>query len=157
MSIDYTQYGLAIEGLVRHHSIDPLEYNAQVDDALPLETVLKPDAKLHALLSHIDRTKVKVWLFTNAYVNHARKVVKLLGLGELDADGKGELFEGLTYCDYGAATEVVEGTEGDIRGFVCKPHRRMFEKAMAEAGVEEMERCFFVGKFRVLVHRCTPF
>ena len=27
----YTQYGLAIEGLVRHHQIDPLDYNAKVD------------------------------------------------------------------------------------------------------------------------------
>jgi pyrimidine and pyridine-specific 5'-nucleotidase len=31
----YRTYGLAIEGLVRHHKIDPLEYNRQVDDALP--------------------------------------------------------------------------------------------------------------------------
>ncbi len=31
----YQNYGLAIEGLVRHHQIDPLEYNAKVDDALP--------------------------------------------------------------------------------------------------------------------------
>jgi len=80
-------------------------------------------------------------------VNHARKVVRLLGLGELDADGSGDLFEGLTYCDYGAATEVVEGTQGEIRGFVCKPHRKMFEKAMAEARIEDAEKCFFVGEW----------
>lgn len=72
--------------------------------------------------------------------------MRLLGLGELDAEGKGELFEGLTYCDYGAATEVVEEGKGEIRGFVCKPHRRMFEKAMVEAGVVEPQRCFFVGE-----------
>lgn len=27
----YRNYGLAIEGLVRHHEIDPLEYNSKVD------------------------------------------------------------------------------------------------------------------------------
>jgi hypothetical protein len=35
----YKNYGLAIEGIVRHHRIDPLEYNRQVDDALPLESI----------------------------------------------------------------------------------------------------------------------
>lgn len=89
--------------------------------------------------------------------------MRLLGLGELDADGKGELFEGLTYCDYGAATEVVEGTDGkgekEIRGFVCKPYRRMFEKAMVEAGLGlgegVAERCFFVGEFELCILQLT--
>ncbi|KAI9757234.1 MAG: mitochondrial membrane protein [Chaenotheca gracillima] len=121
----YKQYGLAIEGLVRHHAIEPLEYNAQVDDALPLEDVIKPDPQLRQLLLDMDRSRVKPWLFTNAYVNHARRVVKLLGVEDL--------FEGVTYCDYGA------------REFICKPHRGMFEKAMREAGAREGE-CSFVGE-----------
>lgn len=110
----YQQYGLAIEGLVRHHKIDPLSYNAQVDDALPLEDVLAPNPALRALLLDIDRSKVKLWLFTNAYVNHGRRVVRLLGIEDL--------FEGITYCDY--AQERI----------LCKPHTEMYEKARREAG-----------------------
>lgn len=120
----FQSYGLAIEGLVRHHKVDALEYNAKVDDALPLEGIIKPNPDLRRMLEAIDRTKVKPWLFTNAYVNHGRRVVKLLGIEDL--------FESITYCDYGADT------------LLCKPARAMFEKAMREAGVERVEDCYFV-------------
>lgn len=89
----YKTYGLAIEGLVRHHKIDPLEYNAKVDDALPMDQILGPDLKLRKLLEDIDKSKVKLWLFTNAYVNHGKRVVRLLGIDDM--------FDGITYCDYG--------------------------------------------------------
>ncbi|OLN86166.1 Uncharacterized protein C24B11.05-like protein 1 [Colletotrichum chlorophyti] len=120
----YTAYGLAIEGLVRHHQIDPLDYNAKVDDALPLEDILKPDAELRELLEDIDRSKVTLWLFTNAYVNHGKRVVRLLGIDDL--------FEGLTYCDYAQFP------------FVCKPSKEMFQKAMREADIDRAEDCYFV-------------
>lgn len=122
----YKNYGLAIEGLVRHHKIDPLEYNAQVDDALPLESIIFPDPRLRKLLEDMDKSKVKLWLFTNAYVNHGNRVVKLLGVEDM--------FEGLTYCDYAAER------------ILCKPHDNMFAKAMKEAGIADYEKCFFVGK-----------
>src|ERR1700710_496847 len=72
----YKTYGLAIEGLVRHHKIDPLEYNRQVDDAIPLETILSPDPDLRKLLVDMNKSKVKLWLFTNAYVTHGKRVVR---------------------------------------------------------------------------------
>lgn len=121
----FTNYGLAIEGLVRHHQIDPMDYNAKVDDALPLEDVIKPNPELRKMLEDIDKSKVKLWLFTNAYKTHGRRVVKLLGIEDL--------FEGLTYCNY-----------ADVP-FVCKPQPDMYKKAMREAGVEKPEDCFFVG------------
>ncbi|KAI1189952.1 Haloacid dehalogenase-like hydrolase-domain-containing protein [Nemania serpens] len=120
----YKNYGLAIEGLVRYHQIDPLEYNSQVDDALPLEGVIKPNPQLRKMLEDIDKSKVKLWLLTNAYVNHARRVIKLLEIEDL--------FEGLTYCNY---SEVP---------FLCKPQPAMYAKAMREAGVERPEDCYFV-------------
>lgn len=123
----YKDYGLAIEGLVRHHKIDPLEYNAKVDDALPLDDIIKPDLKLRKLLEDVDRSKVKLWLFTNAYINHGRRVVKLLGIEDL--------FEGITYCDYGAAS------------LLCKPSPEMYAKAMREAGVTDPKECYFVGRW----------
>ncbi|KAG5932131.1 hypothetical protein E4U60_005465 [Claviceps pazoutovae] len=120
----YTNYGLAIEGLVRHHQIDPLAYNAEVDDALPLQDIIKSDAELRRLLQDIDRSKVKVWLFTNAYVTHAKRVVRLLGVEDM--------FDGLTFCDYSS------------RPLICKPDPKMYQKAMQEAGVSDVKDCFFV-------------
>src|SRR5215469_8317025 len=122
----YTQYGLAIEGLVRHHTVDPLDFNAKVDDALPLENILRPDPKLRELLEDINRNKVKLWLLTNAYINHGRRVVKLLEVEDL--------FEGITYCDYGA------------KELLAKPRKEFYLKAMREAGVGPAQDCYFVGK-----------
>jgi pyrimidine and pyridine-specific 5'-nucleotidase len=125
----YKNYGLAIEGIVRHHRIDPLEYNRQVDDALPLESIIFPDPNLRKLLEDIDKSKVKLWLFTNAYVNHGQRVVRLLKVDDL--------FEGITFCDYGKTP------------IICKPHLQMFEKAMKEANVKDMKDCYFVGKHKL--------
>ena len=122
----YKEYGLAIQGLVRFHKIDPLEFNREVDDALPLDEVLSPDPELRELLEAIDKTKVKLWLFTNAYINHAKRVVRLLGVEDL--------FEGVTYCDYAA------------KDLLCKPRVEMFEKAEREAGAPSTEQCYFVGE-----------
>ncbi|KAJ5755472.1 hypothetical protein N7533_005015 [Penicillium manginii] len=120
----YKEYGLAIEGLTRHHQIDPLEFNEEVDDALPLDRILKPNPMLRKLLESLDTTKVKPWLLTNAYVNHGKRVVKLLGVEDL--------FEGITYCDYGQLP------------LVCKPSQDMYAKAEKEACVPSTESCYFV-------------
>lgn len=121
----YKEYGLAIEGLTRHHKIDPLAFNREVDDALPLDNILKPDPKLRKLLESLDTTKVKPWLLTNAYVTHAKRVVELLGIEDL--------FEGVTYCDYGKLP------------LVCKPSQDMYAKAEKEAGAPSKDQCYFVG------------
>lgn len=126
----YKEYGLAIEGLVRHHKVDALEYNTKVDDALPLEDVIKADPDLRRLIQDIDTSKVRLWLFTNAYITHGKRVVKLLGIDDL--------FEGMTYCDYGSDK------------FYCKPHEEMFDKAMVQAGVKSNDNCYFVGKSSTL-------
>ncbi|KAJ5513605.1 hypothetical protein N7463_003157 [Penicillium fimorum] len=120
----YKEYGLAIEGLTRHHKIDPLAFNREVDDALPLDNILRPDPKLRKLLENLDTTKVKPWLLTNAYINHAKRVVKLLDIEDL--------FEGVTYCDYGSLP------------LVCKPSQDMYAKAEKEAGAPSTDQCYFV-------------
>lgn len=96
-----------------------------MDDALPLEDIIKPDAKLRKLIQDIDTSKVRLWLFTNAYITHGKRVVKLLQVDDL--------FEGITFCDYGSEK------------FYCKPHVEMFDKAMKEAGIKSDEKCYFVG------------
>lgn len=121
----YKDYGLALQGLIKHHRIDPLKYNAEVDDALPLEDCLTRDEKLRTFLQSIDRTKVRPWILTNAYINHAKRVLKLLGVEDQ--------FQGITYCDY---------TEGE--NLTCKPYPEFFARAMAEAGVIDNKNCYFV-------------
>ncbi|KAM3499168.1 hypothetical protein MY10362_007549 [Beauveria mimosiformis] len=120
----YSKYGLAIGGLMEHHQVDPRDYNSSVDDALPLDGILKPRRETRRLLDDINKSKVKLWLFTNSYITHAMRVVKLLGLEDI--------FDGVTYCDYAE------------RPLVCKPHPAMYQKAMREAGVDRTEDCFFV-------------
>lgn len=119
------KYGLALRGLVQHHKIDPLDFNTHVDDALPLEDVITPDPHLRTLLESLDTSKVRLWLFTNAYVNHGNRVVKLLGIDDL--------FEGITYCDYARMP------------LICKPEPAMYVKAMKESGALSREDCYFVG------------
>lgn len=118
-------YGLIVEGLMENHNVDPLEFITNVDDALELETMLIPDVELQRTLRNIDRSKVKLWLFTNAYLTHGKRVVQILGIDDL--------FEGMTFCDY-AATPIQ-----------CKPYREMFQKAMEEANVVDAKNCYFVG------------
>jgi pyrimidine and pyridine-specific 5'-nucleotidase len=125
----YKEYGLAIEGLARHHKIDPLQFNREVDDALPLDSILKPDPQLRKLLEDIDRSKVRLWLLTNAYVNHGKRVVNLLKVDDL--------FEGITYCDYSE------------KALVCKPSQEMYEKAEREAKAPSTETCYFVGTYSI--------
>ncbi|CDK29305.1 unnamed protein product [Kuraishia capsulata CBS 1993] len=122
----YKEYGLAIEGLVRHHKIDALEYNKVVDDSLPLEKVLRPNPALREMLLRIKEKGVcgKLWLFTNAYKNHGMRVVRLLGLGDV--------FDGMTFCDYSEFP------------LTCKPMEAMFAKALKDAGCKDKQHAYFV-------------
>ena len=122
----FKDYGLAITGLALHHKIAPLEFNREVDDALPLDDIIGSNPQLRRLLADIDKTKVKLWLFTNAYITHAQRVIRLLGIEDM--------FEGITYCDYGKIP-------------ICsKPHTEMYDKAEYEAGASSVDGCYFVGE-----------
>lgn len=63
----YKEYGLAIRGLVRHHTIDPLDYDQKCDASLPLQKVLRPDPKVVAMMKRIDKRKTRIFALTNAY------------------------------------------------------------------------------------------
>lgn len=134
----YKTYGLAIEGLVRHHKIDALEYNKLVDDAIPLEKILQPNLKLRNMLLRLKKAgKIdRLWLFTNAYKNHAFRVIKLLGLGDL--------FDGVTYCDYAQFP------------IVCKPMAASFDIALKSAGCLR-ENAYFVDDSELNVNAADEF
>lgn len=113
----YLDYGLAIRGLVSHFGIDPLHYDAFVDGGLPLESILHFDGDLVGLLR---RCKARLFVFTNAGLQHALRVLCLL---QVDS-----LFEGICYCDY---TEP---------RFPAKPDRLAFERAERHAGISPNQR-----------------
>lgn len=123
----YRNYGLAIRGLVVHHDIDALEYNKMVDDALPLQDILKPDLALRATLKQLkSANKVdKMWLFTNAYKNHGIRCIRLLGVADL--------FDGITYCDYAQKDNLI-----------CKPDPAAFERAKVQSGLGDYANAWFV-------------
>ncbi|KAJ1897819.1 suppressor of deletion of TFIIS [Kickxella alabastrina] len=124
----YKAYGLTIRGFIKHHGINPLDYNAKVDGSLPLETVIQPDLPLREMLQRI---KMRRWAFTNAGIDHAQRVLRCLGIEDM--------FEGITFCDY---------LEED---FACKPAKITYERAMQEAGVSDPKICYFVDDSMVNV------
>ncbi|PFH52803.1 hypothetical protein AMATHDRAFT_73928 [Amanita thiersii Skay4041] len=120
----YTQYGLALRGLIRHHDIDPLDFDRQCDGSLPLEDMIKFDPKLVKLFEDIDRTKARVWALTNAYKPHAQRVLRILQL-----DG---LIDGLLYCNY------------QVKDFICKPEAEFYNLAIQQVGITDRSKCYFV-------------
>ncbi|WBW74147.1 pyrimidine 5'-nucleotidase [Schizosaccharomyces osmophilus] len=120
--IYYRHYGIAIRGLVLHHQIDAVDYDKRVDQSLPLEKVVKRDDRLRDMLLEL-RKKYKLWIFTNAYVVHATRVLTLLGISDC--------FHGVTYCDY------------DAKDLVAKPMPEMYARVMKDAGITKKENCIF--------------
>ncbi|CAE6405205.1 unnamed protein product [Rhizoctonia solani] len=119
----YTEYGLSVRGLIQHHDVDPLDFDAKVDASLPLEELLTPDPAVRKLLEDIDSSKARIWALTNAYKTHAERVLKILQLEDL--------FEGLVFCDYGS------------NEFACKPERRFYDQALSLAKTTA-EKSYFV-------------
>lgn len=118
------EFGSTIEGLIHYHQVDPMFFNNQVDDALPLEDLLEEDVELQRTLARFDRTRVKLWLLTNAHVTHARRVVRILGIEQY--------FEGITFCDYASGK------------LMLKPNQNMYAVAELDADVGGVRDCFFV-------------
>lgn len=134
----YKTYGLALEGLVRNHEVDALEYNSQVDDALDLKSVLNFDAELRNMLLRIKELGEYdfFWLITNAYKNHALRVVSFIGIGDL--------FDGLTYCDYSSLP------------IVCKPMTKFYHRCFLAINVnhddaDAMKKLSFVDDSEINV------
>ncbi len=127
----YQDYGLAIKGLIKHFSIDPLVYDEFVDGGLPLDKLLQPNTKLQQILQFLNEHG-SCWVFTNAGKSHATRVLKLLQLESL--------FAGVIYCDYSEPN------------FPAKPDRLAFQRAMQCVGVDDPARCYFfddsVGNIR---------
>jgi len=127
----YTQYGLALAGLVRHHQIDPLDFDRKCDGSLPLEDMIKPNPAIRTLLQDINRSKVRVWALTNANKPHAERVLRILNLQDL--------IEDIVFCDY---------SQPDL---VAKPSPEFYHRALQRAGINDPTKCFFVDDSRANV------
>ncbi len=75
------EHGLTLRGLMEHHGVDPLEFNALFHD-------LSLDALAHdaELLTALERLPGRRLIFTNADDVHAERVLKHLGLDHLFED-----------------------------------------------------------------------
>lgn len=111
----YQTYGTTLRGLQKHYNVDTDEYLAFVHD-LPLEQYLKPAPELRSLLMSLPQHR---WIFTNADYDHAKRVLRFLGLEDC--------FQGII----------------DIRatGFACKPEKIAYQRALEIAGEHDPRTC----------------
>lgn len=124
----YSQYGLALRGLKRHHDVDVIDFDRKCDGSLPLEAMISYDPVVRKVFEDIDRSKARVWALTNAYKPHAERVLRILKLTDL--------VDGLVYCDY------------TVDNFSCKPEAEFYQLAMKQAGVTDPSKCYFVDDNR---------
>jgi pyrimidine and pyridine-specific 5'-nucleotidase len=75
-------------------------------------------------LQRVDRSKCRLWALTNAYVHHARRVLRLL-----DVD---DLFEAVISCDYAHPT------------FRCKPELEYYRECEVHTGIGSSDRFYLV-------------
>eukprot|EP00835_Amoeboradix_gromovi_P003041 NODE_188_length_15619_cov_0.374871.p7 type:complete len:207 gc:universal NODE_188_length_15619_cov_0.374871:1033-413(-) len=117
----YIDYGLAIRGFIKHHSIDPLDYDFKVDQSLPLDGLIIADKDLKEILS---KCKERNWIFTNAAKPHCVRVLRLLNI--LDN------FLGMTHCRY------------DLPNFCCKPDIEYYHQVLRDCRYDGKETVYFV-------------
>ena len=75
----FERYGTSLNGLRLHHGVDPNAYLRYVHD-VPLQDYLSPDPGLRRMLENLARPAV---IFTNSDSAHARRVLAVLGVGDL--------------------------------------------------------------------------
>eukprot|EP00834_Sanchytrium_tribonematis_P007545 NODE_698_length_4656_cov_1.141321.p2 type:complete len:225 gc:universal NODE_698_length_4656_cov_1.141321:3549-4223(+) len=117
----YIDYGLAIRGFVKHHNIDPLDYDLKVDQSLPLDGLIKEDVELRNILMKCNQ---KRWVFTNAARPHCIRVLKLLNVSDC--------FSGITHCKY------------ENPNFYCKPDVEYYYEVLKESNYDGQETIYFV-------------
>jgi len=114
----FETYGTTLRGLQIHHQVDTGEYLAYVHD-LPLRDFIAPDPFLKNLLGEIPQPK---WILTNSDVNHAKRVLNILGVQEY--------FSG-----------IIDITAMD---FVCKPDPQAYRIAMKIASASNPAQCLYI-------------
>jgi len=78
----WADYGVTLQGLIRHWGVDPEEYLEYVHD-VDVAGRLGPDGELRAALASVPLRRV---VFTNGSRSHADRVLSSLGIGDLFED-----------------------------------------------------------------------
>jgi pyrimidine 5'-nucleotidase len=114
----FKMYGTTLRGLQERHNVDKEDFLALVHD-LPLKEYLTPNPIVRDIIASLPTRNL---IFTNADVNHARRV-----LAELDLD---DLFE--TIIDVHAVSPY------------CKPMLESFAIAMELANEPDPRKCVVI-------------
>jgi pyrimidine 5'-nucleotidase len=114
----FAQYGTTLKGLQANFNIDPANYLNFVHD-LPLEAYLQPEPGLRQMLLSMP---LRRWVFTNSDVDHAQRVLKILGVEDC--------FEGI--IDVWAMEPY------------CKPQREAYQRALELAGSAGPQGCALI-------------
>ena len=114
----FEQYGTTLRGLQAHYNFEMADYLAYVHD-VPLSDYIRPDPLLHSALEAIPARK---FIFTNADVSHAKRVLNVLQLEDC--------FDGII--------DVVA-----INPY-CKPMPQSFAIALKTAGETDPRRCAMI-------------
>jgi putative hydrolase of the HAD superfamily len=75
----WRRYGVTMQGLMRHHGVDPEEYLAYVHD-IDISSRLSPDPALREALAAVPLRKA---VFTNSSRSHSERVLDALKLTDL--------------------------------------------------------------------------
>jgi len=72
----WKRYGLTMQGLMRHHGVDPEDYLSYVHD-IDVGGILRPDPELCQALQSLPLRRA---VFTNSSLDHSERVLDALGL-----------------------------------------------------------------------------
>lgn len=75
----WQRYGVTMQGLMRHHQVDPEDYLRYVHD-IDVPSRLEPDPLLRQALLSLPQRRV---VFTNSSICHSERVLQALGLRDL--------------------------------------------------------------------------
>ena len=72
----WERYGVTMQGLMRHHRVDPEDYLSYVHD-IEVGGLLRPDPELRQALQSLPLRRA---VFTNSSLDHSERVLNALGL-----------------------------------------------------------------------------
>lgn len=75
----WQRYGVTMQGLMRHHHVDPEDYLHYVHD-IDVPSRLSPDPALRQALQSLPQRRA---VFTNSSLGHSERVLQALGLDDL--------------------------------------------------------------------------
>jgi putative hydrolase of the HAD superfamily len=117
----FRQYGTTLRGLQANHQIDVQDFLAFVHD-VKLRDFIQPDPRQQQVLASLASLGIRNVIFTNADLNHAKRVIDVLGI-----------------ASYFAAVVDVNAMDP-----YCKPNPESFALAMKIAGETDPARCVMI-------------